>query len=266
MQIGPQPRPGREETGKGRFAGKTVLITGAASGIGKATATAFAREGAKVVIADVNERSGEQLVREIENTGGQSIFVTADVSKAADVRRLVETAVQRFGRLDIAVNNAGIEGLQAPTAQVREEDFDHLVSIDLKGVYLGLRFEIAEMLKNGRGAIVNVSSVAGLVGFENAAPYVAAKHGVVGLTKTAALEYAKQGIRINAVAPGVIRTPMVERSAPNAASMEQFTSMEPVGRLGEPEEVADAILFLASDAASFITGTVLEVDGGFMAR
>lgn len=251
----------------GRVNGKIVLVTGGGSGIGRATALVFAREGAKVVIADVVVSGGEETVRLIKAAGGEAVFVKADVSKAADVEALIKQTVDTYGRLDCAFNNAGIEGDMASTADCTEENWDRTVAIDLKGVWLCLKYEIPQMLKQGGGAIVNTASVAGLVGFSGLPAYVAAKHGVNGLTKTAALEYAKAGIRVNAVCPGVIKTPMVDRlfsSQPHAG--EAIAALEPVGRLGKPEEIGEAVVWLCSDAASFVTGLPMAVDGGLVAQ
>lgn len=250
------------------FEGKVVLVTGSGSGIGRATAVAFARAGAKVVVSDINADGGEETVAEIAEAGGEATFVEADVSKSAQVEALVERVVEHYGRLDCAHNNAGIEGtMGSPTAEYDEEVWDQLIGINLKGVWLCMKYEIPKMLDGGGGAIVNTSSVAGLVGFAGISPYVASKHGVVGLTKTAALEYAQQGIRVNAVCPGVIRTPMVERAMGGSEEAEiQFAASEPVGRLGVPEEIAETVVWLCSDAASFVTGVPMPVDGGLVAR
>ncbi len=251
----------------GRVDGKVALITGAGSGVGRATALAFAREGAKVVIADIVVAGGEETVQMIKAAGGEAIFVKTDVTKTAEVEALVKKTVETYGRLDCAFNNAGIEGEMAPTADCTEENWDRVVNIDLKGVWLCMKYEIPQMLKQGGGAIVNTASVAGLVGFQGIPAYVASKHGVNGLTKTAALEYAKASIRVNAVCPGVIHAPMVERFfSANPQASEGMTALEPVGRLGKPEEIAEAVLWLCSDAASFVTGLPMAVDGALTAQ
>ena len=247
------------------FKDKVALVTGGSSGIGRATAVAFARKGAKVVIADWIEN--QETMDLIENLGGESIFVKCDVSKSADVKTLIEKTINTFGRLDFAFNNAGIEGTSAPTQDCSEENWDKTIDINLKGIWLCMKYEIPEMLKNRKGAIVNCSSVAGLVGFRGSPAYVASKHGVIGLTKTAALECAKLGIRVNAVCPGIIKTPMIDRATGNKKEAEQqFMAMEPVGRFGLPEEIANAVLWLCSDEASFVTGIEMPVDGGFVAQ
>lgn len=243
--------------------GKVAIITGAASGIGKATSILFAQEGAKVVVADIRVELGEETVKMINESGGKAIFVNTDVSKAEDVKNMVKTAVGTYGRLDIIFNNAGIEGVSTDTANYPENIFDKVIAVNLKGVWLGIKYAVPELLKNGGGSIINTSSVAGLVGFAGLSAYNATKGGIIQLTKTAALEYAKQNIRVNCIAPGVIETPMVDRvleRQPEAKAA--FVQMEPVGRFGKPEEVAKAALFLASDDSSFITGAVLVVDGG----
>ncbi len=210
---------------------------------------------------------GRETVQRIRDAGGKAIFVKTDVSKAAEVMALVDNAVSTYGRLDCAFNNAGIEGITAPTADCTEENWDRVIDINLKGVWLCMKYEIPEMLKRSGGAIVNTASVAGLVGFQGSPAYCASKGGVIQLTKTTALEYATKGIRINAVCPGVIRTPMVERVTGGKPELEvQFTALEPVGRMGAPGEVAEAVLWLCSDAASFVTGHPLVVDGGFVAQ
>ncbi len=247
---------------------KVALVTGASSGIGRATALAFAQSGVKVVLADVSVEAGEGAAAEInKETGVPTSFVNCDVSKSADVERMVRHAVERFGRLDYAFNNAGTEGVQAPTAECSEENWDRTVAIDLKGTWLCMKYEIPQMLKQGGGAIVNCSSIAGLVGFPNLSAYVASKHGVIGLTKTAALEYAKMNIRVNAVCPGVIHTPMIDRFVgDNMEAMQALIAGEPIGRIGEPSEIADAVLYLCSSRASFVTGLAMQVDGGWVAQ
>jgi NAD(P)-dependent dehydrogenase (short-subunit alcohol dehydrogenase family) len=252
-----------------RFSSKVALVTGGASGIGRACAQLFAKEGASVVVSDVAVEGGEQTVRLIEEDGGEASFVEADVSKAAQVEALVRRAVEVYGRLDHAFNNAGIEGRMATnTADYPEEDWDRVIGVNLKGVWLCMKHEIPQMLRQGGGSIVNNSSVEGLVGLQGTSAYAASKHGVVGLTKTAALEYAQSGIRVNAVCPGLIRTPMVERYTGGDPETEaQWAAIfEPVGRMGTAEEVGEAVVWLCSEAASFVTGHAMAVDGGFLAR
>jgi NAD(P)-dependent dehydrogenase (short-subunit alcohol dehydrogenase family) len=247
------------------FLHKTAIVTGASFGIGRATAIAFAERGANVAIVDnVEDR---QTLDAIKAIGGKAIFIKTDVSKTSEVKAMVEKTIAEFGRLDFAFNNAGIEGASAPTADCTEENWDRVIDVNLKGPWLCMKYEIPEMLKAGKGAIVNCSSVAGLVAFPGIPAYVASKHGLAGLTKNAALEYAKQGLRINAVSPGVIKTPMIDRFTGMKKEVEQqFASMEPLGRLGEPEEVANAVIWLCSDAASFVTGHIMPVDGGWVAQ
>jgi NAD(P)-dependent dehydrogenase (short-subunit alcohol dehydrogenase family) len=253
---------------RAEHAEKVALVTGAASGIGRATARAFAQSGVKVVLADISVEVGEGVAAEISRTTEmQASFVKCDVSKSTDVERMVRHAVERFGRIDYAFNNAGTEGIQAATAECSEENFDRTIAVDLKGTWLCMKHEIPQMFKQGGGVIVNCSSIAGLVGFPNLPAYVASKHGVIGLTKTAALEYAKSNIRVNAVCPGVIHTPMVDRFvAGDAEAMKALIAGEPIGRIGEPSEIADAVLYLCSARASFVTGVVLPVDGGWVAQ
>jgi len=245
-----------------------ALVTGGAAGIGKAAALAFAEHGAAVAICDLKQEQGEALAHVIERGGGRAIFVKADVSRAGDVEKVVGQTLSAFGKIDSAFNNAGIEGQLAPTSECSEENFDRIIAVNLKGLWLCLRREIQQMLKQSSGgAIVNMSSVAGLVGFPNLPAYVASKHAVVGLTKSAALEYARNGIRINAVCPGVIHTEMVDRiTGKDPAVEKQFINLEPVGRMGTPEEIAEAAVWLCSKAASFVTGHALAVDGGFVAQ
>jgi NAD(P)-dependent dehydrogenase (short-subunit alcohol dehydrogenase family) len=251
----------------GQMRGKVALVTGGSSGIGQATAFALAREGAKVVVADIDEKCGQETVRVIKESGGQATFIRTDVSEAAQTEALIKKVVDTYGRLDCAFNNAGIEGEQALTADTPEETWDRVIGINLKGVWLCMKYEIQQMLQQGGGAIVNTSSVAGLAGFATLIPYVASKHGVMGMTRTAAMEYAQEGIRVNAVCPGVIDTPMVKRiTNGDQEAHAQFAALQPVGRMGKPEEVAEAVVWLCSDAASFVTGHGMAVDGGYIAQ
>jgi NAD(P)-dependent dehydrogenase (short-subunit alcohol dehydrogenase family) len=246
---------------------KIAIVTGAATGIGRATALALAHAGAHVVVSDVDAERGEKVAQEVANVGVQSMFAPADVSYRVDVEHLVARTVTQFGHLDCAVNNAGIEGQQARTHECTFENWDRTLAVNLTGVFACMHAEIPRMLDAGGGAIVNVSSVAGLVGFEAIPAYTASKHGVIGLTKTAALEYATQGIRVNAVCPGVIATEMVTRfTDDDPAAAAQMVAMEPIGRLGTAEEIADTIVWLCSDQASFVTGQAIAIDGGFVAR
>jgi NAD(P)-dependent dehydrogenase (short-subunit alcohol dehydrogenase family) len=249
-----------------QFAGKVALVTGGASGIGRASAVAFAREGAKIVVADVGVEGGEETARRIKQTGGDAVFVRTDVSKAAEVEGLLQRVVETFGRLDFAHNNAGVAGADAATADCTEENWDHTIAVNLKGVWLCMKYEIPQMLEQGGGAIVNTASIAGLVGLEGSPAYCASKGGVVQLTRAAALDYAKTGIRVNAVCPGVIRTPMVEPLVGEPEAHAGLIAMEPIGRLGKPEEVVEAVVWLCSDAASFVTGIAMPVDGGLVAQ
>ncbi len=244
--------------------GRVAIVTGGASGIGRATALLFAREGAKVVIADYNPKGGQETLAMINGEGGEATFIETNVSKPEDVERMVEETIKVYGRLDILFNNAGV----GETAKVTETSLDHwdkVLAINLRGVFLGCKYAIPKMIESGGGSIINNASILAEVGFSQAAAYGASKHGVVGLTKTIALDYAAEGIRANIVCPGFIRTPMVMDGLDEAAR-EYVVSLHPLGRMGEPEEVAEAVLFLASERSSFITGTCLFVDGGYTAR
>ena len=246
---------------------KIALVTGSGSGIGRASALTFAREGAKVVVADVSVNGGEETVQMIKKAGSEAIFVKTDISKAQDVDALIQAAVETYGRLDCVHNNAGIEGVSAPMADYPDEEWDRVININLKGVWLCMKAEIRQMLKQGGGAIVNTASTLGVVGIQGISAYVASKSGVVGLTKAAALDYATSGIRINAVMPGVIRTPMMDRQMGENAHLaeQQYIALEPIGRLGRPEEIAEAVVWMCSDAASFVLGHAMAVDGGYLA-
>ncbi len=246
--------------------GKVGLVTGGTSGIGRDTAMLFAKAGAKVVVSGRREPEGEETVELVSAAGGDGLFVKADVSKASEVDALIQKAVERFGRLDIAFNNAGIEGVWVPIIKQSEEDWDRTIDINLKGVWLCLKYEIRQMLKQGSGgAIVNMASINGLIGAAGAAAYSASKHGVVGLTKAAALETARSRIRINAVCPAVIETPMGERLFGAPLIHKYVLSCHPIGRFGRPAEIAEAVVWMCSDRASFMTGQSLVLDGGFLA-
>ncbi|MGI9240089.1 MAG: glucose 1-dehydrogenase [Verrucomicrobiales bacterium] len=246
---------------------KVVLITGATSGIGRTTAIKFAAAGAKVVVSGRREEEGAAVVAEIKAAGGEASFVRADIAKEDDVKALVAKTVETYGRLDVAFNNAGVE-MTGAILEAEESDYRRVFDINVWGVLTSMKYEIPEMIKNGGGAIINTSSIAGHIGMAGAAVYIASKHAVEGLTKTAALEYAQQGIRVNAVAPGGIVTDMIDRFAgPDGSEMRDgLAQMHPLGRLGTTEEIADAVVFLASDGASFVTGESLKVDGGFVAQ
>src|SRR5215471_13645468 len=251
----------------GRVEGKVVLVTGGASGIGRATALTFAREGAKLVVADLNADGGQQTVHMITENGGEAIFVQVDVTSASAVEAMISKTVETYGRLDCAHNNAGISGgVRALTADYPEDRWHQVIAVNLTGVWLCMKFELAQMLQQGGGAIVNTASAAGLVGTRGASAYVASKHGVVGLTKTAALEYAQQGIRVNCVCPGAIQTPMTDRAWSDPERRARVIAIEPVGRIGKPEEVAEAVVWFCSDAVSFVTGHAMSIDGGLVAQ
>ncbi|ADE01879.1 MULTISPECIES: SDR family NAD(P)-dependent oxidoreductase [Haloferax] len=248
-----------------RLDGKTAVVTGASSGIGRASATRLAAEGANVVLGDIDAERGREVVSEIEADGGDATFVAVDVTDADDVRSMVETARETYGGLDIAHNNAGIEGDNDPLPEQSRENWDRVLGINLTGVWLAMKHELPALMEGDGGAIINTSSIAGLAA-DGSEPYVASKHGVVGLTKSAAVRYAEEGVRVNAVCPGVVRTPMVERSLEaNPGAVEAITAEQPLGRMAEPEEIASAVAWLASEDASFVNGHALPVDGGKLA-
>ena len=247
------------------FNNKVVIVTGGSFGIGRATAILFAQKGAKVAIVNLVEDN--ETLNTIKSAGVEAIFIKCDISKEEEVKQMVEKTIAAFGRLDFAFNNAGIEGQSAPTHECTTENWDHVIGVNLRGAWLCMKYEIPQMLKQGKGSIVNTSSVAGLVGFTGIVPYTVSKHGLIGLTKTAALEYAKQGIRVNAVCPGIIKTAMIDRFTGKKKEVEKaFETQEPIGRMGQPEEVASAVTWLCSDDASFVTGDSLAVDGGWIAQ
>jgi NAD(P)-dependent dehydrogenase (short-subunit alcohol dehydrogenase family) len=258
------PRKNQEIDMSKLLQGKVSIVTGAGSGIGRAIAMLHAAEGSKVVASDIDERGGAQTVATIREQGGEAIFVASDTSSPKASEALVATAVRTFGALHVAINNAGIAGPQAPVGEYPIEGWDKVIAVNLSGVFYGMRYQIPAMLETGGGAIVNIASILGQVGFANAAAYVSAKHGVVGLTQNAALEYGARKIRVNAVGPGFIRTPMVEQAlAPEV--LKYLESKHALGRLGEPMEVAELVLWLSSDKASFVTGSYHPVDGGYLA-
>jgi len=249
-----------------KMTGKVALVTGGSSGIGRATALAFVREGAVVGIVDVDIGGGEETVRMIKQTGGDAMFIQCDVSQAAEVKAAVDKTVEIYGRLDYAFNNAGIQVGPNPIVDCPEETWNKVLSINLTGVWLCMKYEIPQMLKQGKGAIVNTASVAGLLGTTGISSYTASKHGVVGITKVVALEYAKAGIRVNAVCPGIVKTPMVNRIYTDYPQAEKFfMARQPVGRFGVPEEISEAVVWLCSDSASYVTGLVMAIDGGITA-
>lgn len=249
-----------------RFDGKVALVTGGGTGIGQAAAIRFAAAGAKVVIANRNEKTGQDTVDRIKAAGGAAIFHQTDVAQEEQVVALIRRAVDEFGRVDVAFNNAGVEGATAVTHEDTKENYDLIFDVNVRGVFYSMKHEIAHMLEHGGGSIVNNGSIAGLIGFPTHGLYVASKHAVLGLTKSAALEYAQQGIRVNAVNPGAIETDMVLRFTDSQKEqLEQLASMHPIGRLGRADEIATAVVWVASDEASFVTGQGITVDGGFTA-
>ncbi len=248
------------------LSGKVAIVTGASSGIGRTSALFYARDGAKVVVSDIDVAGGNETVDMIRQGGGEAFFIEADVSKHADCARLVEGTIREFGRLDYACNNAGIGGESNLTGDYSVEGWQKIIDVNLSGVFYCMRYEIPEMLRTGGGAIVNMASILGQVGFSAAPAYVAAKHGVVGLTRNAALEYAQKGIRVNSIGPAFISTPLISGLEANEQSYKALVALHPIGRLGKPEEVAELVVWLSSDRASFITGEYIAVDGGYLAR
>jgi NAD(P)-dependent dehydrogenase (short-subunit alcohol dehydrogenase family) len=249
-----------------QFKNKTAIVTGAASGIGKTTAEFYSREGANVVLSDIDEKKGKDAADAINKNGGKAIFIKADVSSQEDCRSLVEQTVKHFGGLNYACNNAGIAGEQNPITDYSIENWDKVISINLSSVFYCMKYEIKAILESGGGAIVNMASILGNAAFENSAAYVAAKHGVVGLTKNAAVEYAKKNIRVNSIGPAFIHTPLIEALESNKEVLDYLVSLHPMGRLGRPEEVAELVIWLSSDKASFVTGSYYPVDGGYLAK
>jgi NAD(P)-dependent dehydrogenase (short-subunit alcohol dehydrogenase family) len=250
----------------GLFEGKVALVTGAAAGIGRTASQYYARDGAQVVVSDINESGGKETVEMISKAGGEAIFLKADVSNPGEVQSLMNEAVDRLGRLDIAFNNAGVGGEQNPIADYSLEGWDQLIGVNLSGVFYCMKYEIPAMLAGGGGVIVNMASILGRVAFANSPAYVTSKHGVVGLTQNAAVEYGQQGIRVNAVGPGFIRTPMISDIIEDPSTRDMLVGLHPIGRLGEPEEVAELVVWLSSEKASFITGAYYPIDGGYLAR
>lgn len=248
------------------FEGKVAIVTGAASGIGRSVAELYAREGAAVIVSDVNEQGGKEAVEAIAGAGGEVAFVRTDVSRPEDCEALAAAAIEHFGRLDFACNNAGIGGEQAPTADYPLEAWHRVLDVNLSGPFYCMKYQIPRMLETGGGAIVNMASILGRVGFAGAPAYVAAKHGLVGLSRNTALEYAARGIRVNSVGPAFISTPLISALESDPTMNEQLVALHPMGRLGKPHEVAELVIFLSSERASFITGAYYAVDGGYLSR
>ncbi|MCS6908099.1 MAG: SDR family oxidoreductase [Anaerolineales bacterium] len=248
------------------FRGRVALVTGASSGIGRAVAQLYAQNGAKVVVSDVNDEGGAETVRLIEQAGGEAAYFHADVSDPQACEALVQFALDRYGRLDFACNNAGIAGESNPTGSYSIEGWKKVIDINLNGVFYCMRYEIPAMLKNGGGSIVNMASILGQVGFANAPAYVTAKHGLIGLTRNAAIEYAKSNIRVNSIGPAFIKTPLLAPLESDPNLMNMIVALHPIGRLGQPEEVAELVMWLSSEKASFVTGSYYAVDGGYLAQ
>lgn len=250
----------------GLFSNKVVLVTGSGSGIGKASALLFAKEGAKVIVSDLDEKGGNETVSQIKQNGGEAAFVKTDVSKPADCEKMVEKTVDTFGKLDVAVNNAGIDGESNLTADYSLDGWKKIIDINLNSVFYCMKYEIPAMLNSGKGSIVNMGSILSSVGFATAPGYVTAKHGVLGLTQNAAIEYSAKGIRVNVVGPGFIHTPLISQLEEDKNTMDMLVSRHPIGRLGKPEEVAELVVWLSSDKASFVTGGYYPVDGAYLAN
>ena len=246
-----------------RLDNKIALVVGGSTGIGRATAVAFAKAGAKVVVASRGEEQGQETVELVQQTGTEGLFIQTDVSDKNSIKHLIAQTINRYGRIDAAFNNAGIEGKTAPLVETDEDDFDAIINVNLKGVYLCLKYQIAAMLKTGGGAIVNTASIGGVIGFPNTAIYCASKHGVIGLTKTAALELAKSNIRINAIAPGAVQTDLLNRMSGGESAAEAIAEAIPNGRISSPDEISGAVIWLCSDEASYVNGHTLVIDGGF---
>lgn len=248
------------------FVGRVALVTGASSGIGRSTALLYAKHGAKVIVSDIDERGAQETVDLIMREGGEASYIKTDVSRAVECQNLVDQTLSLWGRLDYACNNAGIGGEQNPTGDYSIEGWNRVLAVNLSGAFYCMRYEIPAMLRTGGGAIVNMASILGQVGFAGSPAYVSAKHGLIGLTRTAAIEYSKANIRINAVGPAFIRTPMISALEEKPETLHMLVSMHPIGRLGEPEEVAELVIWLSSSQASFVTGSFYAVDGGYLAQ